>query len=352
MLGFCVLSAPNGCRRPANFLKRDFRCRTELFVTHFAKRTTTMPHVMTRLRDAIQRAGAPACVGIDPHLEMLPRHLIADALNSYSEPADALMEAVGSFCRQLLDVLADAGITIIKPQVAFFEALGPQGMPLFESVCANAQSMGMFVVGDVKRGDIGSTSTAYANGWLSGTNHAGLTSQPFSVDMITINPYLGSDGIKPFIDAAAKSGRGVFSLLKTSNPSSAELQDQKLPDGRLLYQHLSELMRTWGSATVDPESGYSLLGAVVGATHPDAARTLREAMPDTFFLVPGYGAQGAGVADLAPFFRKDGTGAVVNSSRGVIHAYGKDTNHEDWKSVVRDAAVALIEDLKPLTQGA
>jgi len=301
-------------------------------------------HAIDRLIASLDKTGAPVCVGIDPHLDRIPNEVWERAAHGSATPRDTVLAAVRTFCLDTLDIVRASDVRCVKPQVAFFEALGSHGMVVYEEVCARATTLGQFVIADIKRGDIGSTSAAYAEGWLNGANIRGHTLPPMPVDMITVSPFLGSDGVTPFVDAAAKSGRGIFALLKTSNPGSKDLQDQQLASGGLLYHELARLLERLGSKHIG-ERGYSLLGAVVGATHPDAAKAIRAMLPKTFFLVPGYGAQGGAAAELAPFFRDDGTGAVVNSSRGVIHAYGTSDFAGDWKASVGSAATALIKDV-------
>lgn len=304
-----------------------------------------MSHAIDRLIASLRATGAPVCVGIDPHLDRIPGEVWERAAAGTATPRDTALAAVRMFCFDVLDTVRAAGIRCVKPQVAFFENLGSGGMAVYEQVCAHASGLGQFVIADIKRGDIGSTSAAYAEGWLAGAKVRGQNIPAMPVDMITVSPFLGSDGVTPFVEAAAASGRGIFALLKTSNPGSKDLQDQQLAKGGLLYHELARLLERLGKGHVGT-NGYSLLGAVVGATHPEAAREIRAMLPSTFFLVPGYGAQGGAAKELAPFFRNDGTGAVVNSSRGVIHAYGNSDFQGDWKGSVAAAATALIADIR------
>ncbi|NUQ34251.1 MAG: orotidine-5'-phosphate decarboxylase, partial [Planctomycetaceae bacterium] len=289
--------------------------------------------------------GAPVCVGIDPHLDRIPLTILEKARKSYTNQRDIIVETVCGFCMPLLDVLIESGIRVVKPQVAFFEALGPNGLAAYEIVCQQAQELGMLVIADVKRGDIGSTSAAYAAAWLGGTHIHGLRLRPFAVDAVTINPYFGTDGVDPFVKAAAETSRGVFILLKTSNKTSAEFQDLVLAGGEPVYTEVARKIEAWGSASTG-ERGYSDIGAVVGANTPEIGAILRDILPNTLFLVPGFGAQGAGPDEIRPLFKADGTGAIVNSSRGVIHAYGNDTYTGDWKALVASAAKQFIADVR------
>ncbi len=300
----------------------------------------------------LESCKAPACVGIDPHLDRIPLNFFEQAKKKHSSDSEILTQAVATFCSELVEVLYDSGIRIIKPQVAFFEQLGTASLALYEKICKQAQAKDMLVIADIKRGDIGSTSNAYAAGWLQGTSFAHYQTTPFSVDAITINPYLGSDGVLPFLKAAQNAGRGIFVLLKTSNPSSTELQDQKLASGPPLYLSLAKKLADLAQSSCEESTGYSPLGVVVGATFPSAAQQLREVLPHSFFLVPGFGAQGAKADDLLPFFHKDGRGAIINSSRGVIHAYGDSSFSGDWKQAVHQAAKNFQDEIAFIVQQA
>jgi orotidine-5'-phosphate decarboxylase len=285
-------------------------------------------HFGDRLLQSIQDVGAPVCVGIDPRLDRLP-----DSLRTGAEP----LEALRTFCMDLLDVLVGL-VPAVKPQIAYFEAHRAPGLQLYFDVVARARQLGLVVIGDAKRGDIGSTAEAYAAGHLAGEH---------DVDALTVNSYLGADGLAPFLQQARQSGRGLFALVRTSNPSAATIQDFQAAGGKFFYQHVAEQIAAVGE---DPEligrSGYSCLGAVVGATYPQEARALREIMPRQIFLVPGYGAQGATASDCAASFKSDGTGAIVNASRSVIYAHQRAEYADmDWKQAVAAAARDFAEDL-------
>ena len=266
-------------------------------------------HFADRLMAAIIEKASRVCVGIDPVIDSLP-----DAARGRAEP----IEQVRGFCARILRAVADH-CPVVKPNSAFFEALGPGGMELLHDVVLEAKKLGLLVIVDAKRNDIGSTAEAYARAVFGGDEAV--------PDAVTVNPYLGSDGVRPFIDTAEACGGGVFVLVKTSNPSSAELQDLQA-DGKPIYHHVADLVDAWGSAHVG-ESGWSSVGAVVGATWPEQLVELRAAMPRTPFLVPGYGAQGGGAADVVAAFDDDGLGAVVNSSRGIIYAHSESTDEFD-----------------------
>ncbi len=270
-------------------------------------------------------------VGIDPRLEQLPPELAG------MPPADAFV----AFAHGVVEAVAEHAAAV-KPQVAFFEALGCEGMRAYAETVRIAREAGLLVIGDVKRSDIASTAAAYA------TAHLGADGGDFVADAVTVNPYLGADGVRPFLDAAAAHGRGVFALVKTSNPSSADIQDLDC-GGRPLYERVAELVEEWG-APLRGESGYSSLGAVVGATYPQELARLRELMPHTPFLVPGFGAQGGGVDEVKAAFDPDGLGAVVNSSRGIIFAYEKEPYRTEfgpgrWREAVRAAAEEMRGEL-------
>ena len=288
-------------------------------------------HFADRLMAAIKEKDSRVCVGIDPVPERLPAALSAEG--------DA-MERVRTFCTGILRAVADYA-AIVKPNSAFFEALGPAGMALLHDVVLEAKKLGLLVIVDAKRNDIGSTAEAYAKS-IFGLQVADASDLP---DAVTVNPYLGSNGVTPFIDAADAVGGGLFVLVKTSNPSSSELQDLDA-GGKPVYRHVADLVDSWGAEHVG-ESGWSSVGAVVGATWPDQLVELREAMPRTPFLVPGYGAQGGGPADVLAAFDAEGLGAVVNSSRGIIYAIDREPwsgrfGPDEWDR----AAAAAAEEMR------
>ena len=280
-----------------------------------------MEHFADRLMKAVAGKGSPVCVGLDPNRARMPAEF---------RQGDAL-EAIERFCEAVFDAVAPI-VPAVKPQMAYFEAFGGQGMDLYFRLSARARSMGLIVVGDAKRGDIGSTSTAYAERHLRGDD---------SPDALTVNGYFGSDGTQPFIDAASETGRGIFVLVRTSNPSSTAVQNVGGADGRMFYEHMAAVVAEMGAGSLGA-CGYSNVGAVVGATCSAEARVLREIMPEQIFLVPGYGAQGATAADCAAAFKADGTGAIVNASRSVLYA---EPVEGCWKKGVAAAAKAFAADI-------
>ena len=299
---------------------------------------------MDRLIEAIESTRNPSVVGLDPTEALVPAQVVSsladevrDSLESPEElPAAQLAVAYYEFNRTVIDAVADI-VPAVKPQIAMYEALGPAGIDVYAMTCEYARERGLYVLADVKRGDIGSTAAAYAK-MLSGVDGY----DPWNVDAVTVNPYLGTDGIIPFVETAQETDKDIFVLVRTSNPSSSELQMLDLPNGKKVYEHVADLVEGWGADTVG-ESGYSRLGAVVGATHPDEGALLRKRMPHTFFLVPGYGAQGGTAADVRGMFDKDGSGAIVNSSRGIIGAWkGSGRYREDMSA--RDA-LALVGEM-------
>jgi orotidine-5'-phosphate decarboxylase len=278
-------------------------------------------------------ARGPVCVGIDPVYEELPPEFQTDA----ATPQDRLA-AIAAFCREVLQIVAPV-VPAVKPQIAFFESLGYQGVKLYFDLVRQARKLGLLVIGDVKRGDIGHTAAAYAAAHLAGED---------CPDAVTVNGYFGADGLAPFLQVARQQGKGLFVLVRTSNPSAAVIQDFTGPDGLKFYEHIARQLAAIGDG---PElvgaSGYSCLGAVVGATYPQEARRLREIMPRQIFLVPGYGAQGATAADCAASFKADGTGAIVNASRSVLYAFRKGPHAgKDWKQAIATAAKNLVTDIR------
>ena len=280
-----------------------------------------------RLMDAIDRKGTPALVGLDPRYESLPAELRPE---EHPSPAVAAA-AMGTFCKRIVDVVAPL-VPAVKPNIAFFEACGWEGYRAFTEVAAYAKEQGLIVVADVKRGDIGSTAAAYAKSLF----------QAMDVDAVTLSPWLGSDSLAPFFEYAEK-GKGYFLLVKTSNPSSADIQDRELGDGTV-FRHVAGLVDGWGAEYVG-ERGFSSVGAVVGATFPEQAADLRVAMPKTPFLLPGYGAQGGKADSLRNAFGAGGYGAIVNSSRGIIFAFLKDEGEGGWEDAVHRATLAMRADL-------
>ncbi len=308
--------------------------------------------MISKLISKIQEKKAPVVVGLDPQMSFLPEILIKDAQKRVRE--DALDEdlavaadAIWHFNKEIVDAVAEL-VPAVKPQVATYEQFGIAGMMTYWRTVRYCQEKGLIVIGDVKRGDIGSTSEAYARAHLGRVEIGGHRIRVFNEDFATVNPYLGTDGIKPFVDVCNQEDKGIFVLVKTSNPSSGEFQDVLTKDGRPMYELVGEKVREWGELSMD--GTYSNVGAVVGATYPEQAKVLRERMPHTFILAPGYGAQGATAKDLAGFFDKDGIGAIVNSSRGIIAAYKKDPyakyGEKGFAEAARAATIDMIEDLR------
>jgi orotidine-5'-phosphate decarboxylase len=288
-------------------------------------------HFADRLRTAIDEKGCPIVVGLDPRLDLLPPGLNpGDEAVTDERAAELLLR----FNRRILEIVAPL-VPCVKPQVAFYERYGAPGYAAYAETVRAARAHGLIVIGDVKRNDIGSTAAAYAEGHLG---------HPDGADCVTVNPYLGRDGVEPFLAVAEREGKGIFLLVKTSNPSSGDLQDLRAPE-EPIYERVAAYVRERG-AELTGACGDSLMGAVVGATYPEEAGRLRGLMPKATILVPGYGAQGGGAADALPNFREDGTGAVVNSSRGIVHAYAKEgVDREKWEEAVEAAVHAMREDL-------
>ena len=299
-------------------------------------------HIMDKLYARISEMKNPTVAGLDTRIEYLPeeftKEVMPNGINSFEDAA----EAVYQYNVRLVDALYDI-VPAVKVQVAYYEMYGVAGMAAFEKTMAYAKSKGMIVMADVKRNDIGATASCYANAYVGETEMPYGKVKPFSSDIATINPYLGVDGIKPFTDACAANGTGVFALVKTSNPSSGQLQDMKYEDGRTLYEAVADLVEEWGEGTRG-ETGYSAIGAVVGATYPQQGTALRARMPHTFFLVPGYGAQGATGKDIAGCFDSNGNGAIVNASRSILCAWKK-RESVAFDVAARDEALRMREDL-------
>ncbi len=312
---------------------------------------------MDRLVEAIASKQNPSVVGLDPTEALVPEQIVASFAEEISEqvedpteaPAAQLSVAFFEFNRAIIDAVADI-VPAVKPQIAMYEALGPAGIDAYTMTCEYAEQQGLYVLGDVKRGDIGSTAAAYAH-HLSGVTAGEGAFDPWHEDAVTVNPYLGTDGITPFVDAAEKSDKDIFVLVRTSNPSSSELQELELASGERVYEHMADLVEGWGSETIG-RSGYSRVGAVVGATHPEEGRALRARMPHTFFLVPGYGAQGGTAQGVAGMFDQDGSGAIVNSSRGIIGAwkqsgkYSPSMSAQSALELVAQSAREAAEDMR------
>ena len=302
--------------------------------------------MVSKLIEKIQKTKAPICVGLDPMLSYIPEYVTKKAFAEFGETLEGAAEAIWQFNKEIVDATCDL-IPSVKPQIAMYEQFGLPGLAAYDKTVKYCQEKGLIVIGDVKRGDIGSTSAAYATGHLGTVQVGSQTLSGFNTEYITVNPYLGTDGVKPFVDVCNQCDRGIFVLVKTSNPSSGEFQD-RLIDGRPLYELVAEKVVEWGDASMD--GAYSNVGAVVGATYPEMSKVLRKLMPRTYFLVPGYGAQGGTAEDLKYCFNEDGLGAVVNSSRGIIAAYKKDAyakfGPEHFGEASRQAVIDMIADIK------
>ncbi len=297
------------------------------------------------LQEKIREKKNPTVAGLDARIEYVPEYIRKEAFEKYGVGLKGAVEAIWQFNVGLIDALCDI-VPAVKPQSAYYENLGWQGMEMLERTIRYAKEKGLFVIADIKRGDIGSTATAYAEGWLSGAPIEGQVFKSFDADCVTLNGYMGSDSIKPFLEAAKGEDKCAFVLVKTSNPGSGELQDVKAADGRTIYEVMGELNEQIAAGT-EGKYGFTMAGAVTGATYPMDIRDLRRRLEKTFFLVPGYGAQGGKAEDVQYAFDQYGHGAIVNSSRGIICAWQKTGNDgKDFGDAARNAAIAMREDLK------
>lgn len=318
--------------------------------------------MINKLIDKIKKTEAPIVVGLDPTMKFIPEHIQRKAFDAYGETLKGAAEAVWQYNKAIIDNIYDL-IPAVKPQVAMYEQFGLEGMAAFQKTVDYCKEKDLVVIGDIKRGDIGSTSEAYAVGHLGQVKVGNTICRGFDEDFVTVNPYLGSDGVKPFIKVCKEEKKGIFVLVKTSNPSSGEFQDRLVRTGtevggsqpgsgvrfadRPLYEIVGEQVAAWGEECMG--DSYSYVGAVVGATYPEQGRILRSIMPKAFILVPGYGAQGGKGADLVHFFNQDGLGAIVNSSRGIIAAYQQEQyaqyGAENFADASRAAVIAMKEDI-------
>lgn len=298
--------------------------------------------MIDKLITKIKATDAPIVVGLDPMLSYIPNYIKEAAFKEFGETLEGAAEAAWQYNKGIVDAVADL-IPAVKPQIAMYEQFGIPGLMAYHKTVQYCKEKGLIVMGDIKRGDIGSTSAAYATGHIGKVTVGANTYEPFGVDFATVNPYLGTDGVKPFVDVCKENDKGLFILVKTSNPSSGEFQD-RLIDGRPLYEYVGEKVAEWGADCMSGE--YSNIGAVVGATYPEQGKILRKIMPKTFILVPGYGAQGATGKDMAYFFNEDGLGAIVNSSRGIIAAYKQEAYAKFGETGYADAARAAVLDMK------
>lgn len=301
--------------------------------------------MINKLVEKIVKQGAPVVVGLDPMMKFVPKHLQKAAFEQYGETLEGAAEAIWQFNKAIIDNIYDI-VPAVKPQIAMYEQFGLPGMAAFKKTVDYCHEKDMVVIGDVKRGDIGSTSEAYAVAHLGKVQVGSKLLAAFDEDFATVNPYLGSDGIKPFLKVCEEEKKGIFILVKTSNPSSGEFQD-RLIDGKPLYELVGEKVNEWACGCMGEK--YSYVGAVVGATYPEMGKRLRKVMPKSFILVPGYGAQGGKAEDLVHFFNEDGLGAIVNSSRGIIAAYTKEEyakfGEKNFAEASRQAAIDMIADI-------
>ena len=298
--------------------------------------------MINKLVDSIREKNTPIVVGLDPMLKFIPQHIREKAYREFGETLEGAAEAIWQFNKEIVDYTYDL-IPAVKPQIAMYEQFGIEGLKVYKRTVDYCREKGLIVIGDIKRGDIGSTSEAYAVGHLGRVQVGSKTYAGFEEDFATVNPYFGTDGVKPFIDVCREENRGLFILVKTSNPSSGEFQD-RLVDGRPLYEIVGEKVAEWGESHMGKD--YSYVGAVVGATYPEMGKVLRKLMPKAFILVPGYGAQGGKGADLVHFFHEDGLGAIVNSSRGIIAAYQQEAYASYGADHFGEASRAAVEDMK------
>ena len=298
---------------------------------------------MKKLMQQIIKLKNPTVVGLDPTLDYIPQHIKQAAFAEHGRTLKGAAAAYLEFNKRIIDAVCDI-VPAVKPQCAYYEALGWQGVKCLAKTISYAQKRGMYVITDGKRNDIGSTMQAYAKAHLGVSEVNGKELSAFGSDMLTVNGYLGSDGIEPLLPICDEKDKGIFVLVKTSNPSSGELQDQKIGD-KSIYETMGAMCEQWGEKTQN-SYGYSRVGAVVGATYPQQLSEMRQKMPHTFFLVPGYGAQGGGANDVAGAFDKNGLGAIVNSSRAILTAWKKaGTDGKDFAQQARKAALTMKEDI-------
>lgn len=319
--------------------------------------------MIDKLIEKIQKTGAPIVVGLDPMMKFVPEHIKKAAFEEKGETLEGAAEAIWLYNREIIDKTYDL-IPAVKPQIAMYEQFGIPGLTVFKKTIDYCKEKDLVVIGDVKRGDIGSTSLAYAAAHLGKVQVGNSMCAGFDEDFATVNPYLGSDGVQPFIDVCKEEKKGIFVLVKTSNPSSGEFQDRLIKEGisagtsadaggiafadRPLYEIVGEKVAAWGEQLMGSK-GYSSVGAVVGATYPEQGKVLRKMMPKSFILVPGYGAQGASGKDLVHFFDDNRLGAIVNSSRGIIAAYQNDKYSQfgalNFADASRQAVIDMITDI-------
>lgn len=303
-----------------------------------------MKKAIDQLIDKIKERNNPTVMGLDPRFEMIPSCIT----NKYPNTMEGACDAIWEFNQKLIDATCDI-VPAIKPQIAFYEMFGTKGIEVFKKTCEYAKEKQMIVIGDIKRGDIGSTAKGYSNAYLGRTPLGEKEESIFDIEFVTVNPYLGIDGVAPFIEDCKKYNKGIFVLVKTSNPSSGELQDLKTEDGEEIYLKVAKLVNKWGEDLVG-EYGYSSVSAVVGATYPKQLQQLREAMPHSYFLIPGYGAQGGKAEDIALGFDGNGLGGIVNASRSLMCAYKSDKwketyTEEQFAEATRAEAIRMRDEL-------
>lgn len=299
---------------------------------------------MDKLIEKIVEKQNPTVAGLDPKLSYIPEHIRSASYEKDGKTLEGAADALLQFNKGLIDALCDV-VPAVKPQAAYYEMYGWQGVKALTETIAYAKSKGMFVITDGKRNDIGATMTAYAAAHLGSTTVEEETFEPFGADALTVNGYLGTDGIQPLLEVCGKGDKGIFVLVKTSNPSSGELQDKPLADGNTVYRAMGAMCEGWGEK-LPGQYGYSGVGAVVGATYPAQLEELRAAMPHTFFLVPGYGAQGGAADDVAPGFDKNGLGAIVNSSRGIMCAWQKEgVDGQEYAAAAHREAIRMRDEI-------
>lgn len=303
-----------------------------------------MKNIIDILIEKIKETGNPTVMGLDPRYEMLPKCVT----EKYPTTLEGVAQAIVEYNKALIDATCDI-IPAIKPQIAFYEMYGIPGMQAFKETCEYAKQKGMIVIADIKRGDIGSTAQGYSNAYLGKTKIGENEESIYDIDFVTVNPYMGTDCVKPFIEDCKKYNKGLFILVKTSNPSSGELQDLKLENGEEVYTRVAKLVENWGEE-LRGEYNYSSIAAVVGATYPEQLKQIRETAPHTYFLIPGYGAQGGKVEDIALGFDKNGLGGIVNASRSLMCAYKSDKwkdkfEEKDYAQATRAEALRMKEEL-------
>ena len=301
-------------------------------------------NAIDRLIDKIKETNNPTVMGLDPRYDMLPKCVT----DKYSKDLEGVSKAIVEYNKALIDATCDI-IPAIKPQIAFYEMFGVPGMMAFEETCKYAKEKGMIIIADIKRGDIGSTAQGYSNAYLGKTKMGDIEEPIFDVDFVTVNPYMGTDCVKPFIEDCKKYDKGMFILVKTSNPSSGELQDVKLEDGQEVYKRVAKLVEEWGKDLIG-KYNYSSISAVVGATYPKQLEELRNLAPHTYFLIPGYGAQGGKADDIALGFDNNGLGGIVNASRSLMCAYKSDLwkdkfKEEEYAMATRAEAIRMRDEL-------